>query len=72
MRPSIWVGPIRECNNILIFWAFINFDKVSILKMIPLRSNLIHLRSILKNAQVVTHTNYEAVLGRPIVQNKIL
>ena len=26
MRPSIWTGPIHTCNNILIFWAFFNFD----------------------------------------------
>ena len=26
MRPSIWVGPVHACNNILIFLAFINFD----------------------------------------------
>ena len=26
IRPSIWAGPIRACNNILIFWVFINYD----------------------------------------------
>ena len=45
IRPSIRAGPIFQFSRHLLILTL----KVSILKLIPLRSKLIHLRSKLKN-----------------------
>ena len=61
LRRSVSRLISRACNNILIFWAFINFD----LKLIPLRSKLIlfyikieNSQKMKKNTQIVTHANW--------------
>ena len=64
MRPSIWAGPIRACNNISIFLVFINFDLKGInsdifkVKIDTFKIKFEKCPENEKNTQFVTHANW--------------